>query len=150
MDGEWNFKILKHQCGNGPVYVFPDQAISTVDSSEEAEDDNEDFPVVNFTKTWLDTTENLSPIPSLNVNLKPQGVSKESISVAKVVCQVCQAKVPSNEIEKHADMCADKATSSNSYAHLVQDISDDILLDEMEETDVMGKDFFDQIKFFQI
>ncbi len=34
LDGEWNFKILKHQCGNGPVYVCPDKAVSTLGSSD--------------------------------------------------------------------------------------------------------------------
>ena len=129
LDGDWNFKVPKHQCGNGPVYVCPDTVVLTVGSSDE-EDDNEEFPEVNFTKTPVDTTEYLAPIPSL----KPQGLSKKE-SISKVVCPVCQAKVPCNEIKTHADMCAKKATATKSYAHLVEDLTDDIVfLEEMEQT----------------
>ena len=128
LDGEWNFKVLKHQCGNGPVYVCPDTVVLTVGSSDEEEDDNEEFPEANFTKAQVDTTECLAPIPSL----KPQCISKESISTAKVACPVCQVKIPCYEIETHADMCAEKATALKSYAHLVEDITDDQFLEEME------------------
>ena len=131
LDGEWNFKVLKHQCGIGPVYVCPDTVELTVGSSEEEEDDNEELPEVNFTKAQVDTTDCVASIPSL----KPQWISKENISTAKVVCPVCQAKIPSYEIETHADMCAEKATASTSYAHLVEDITDitdDQFLEEME------------------
>eukprot|EP00112_Aurelia_sp_Birch-Aquarium-sp1_P022692 Seg6490.2 transcript_id=Seg6490.2/GoldUCD/mRNA.D3Y31 product="hypothetical protein" protein_id=Seg6490.2/GoldUCD/D3Y31 len=46
----------------------------------------------------------------------------------------------------HADICAEKATATKSYAHLVEDLTDDIFFEEMEQTNEMQQHSTDQMQ----
>lgn len=129
LDGEWNYKVLKHQCGNGPIYVCPDTIRVSSDSEEEPCD-------ISATKreSKVTTQQNSKPhsfsataTTSRRGNLEPEiNYSPSQVlprtGYLKVTCPICRLKVSSLEIEIHADTCAEKAAASNEYANLIWDV----------------------------
>lgn len=133
LDGEWTYKVLKHQCGNGPIYVSPDTVSVSSDSEEElyapfgTECERIDLVHTNKCSSNPHSSSTTTTTPS-RCAVKPevhviQSQVKSPAESLKVTCPICHSKVPSMEIEAHADRCAETAAASAEYANLISDIT---------------------------
>ena len=134
MDSSWNYKVLKQQCGNGPIYVCPESITVSSDSEGEAYDLQE--PKVmkkNYGNVRDESSHTLK-------HESAKSISKHAVHnpvlMKKVTCPVCQLKISSVEIEAHADNCAEKAASSTDYASIIVDIPPCLVTSDPELEDV--------------
>ena len=114
LDGEWTYKVLKHQCGNGPLYVCPE----TIKVHSDSEDENlyEPFDVI---------------IESIEVAKQQSAmVTTATQEEVTVTCPICQQKVPSTEIQVHANNCAEQSINcqtQDDYASIVWNVTPHVI-----------------------
>ena len=125
LDGEWNYQILKHQCGNGSMYVCP--VTVCVNSDSEEEQLYEPTFLNDHDERTSECKKHLVP-EATTARLAHAGDEKKVLiprENAGVTCPICQKKVPSWQIEVHANECAENSSRQGSYgyAKLIWDVS---------------------------
>ena len=158
---EINGKILKHICGQGPVYLRCSRPTDTEyawveeeESEEESvgvESDENDLPEsgigsVNNTVSPILTHSCSSSIVHESITsseldaIESQSPSTSSTSsIGTVACPTCNRKYPLTEIAEHADQCCENSEASLYGTWVLDSIDlthDDISDDNIRENDV--------------
>ena len=130
-------KVLKHICGQGPVYLCCDRATDTefawVDADDESDtDDGEAIGIESESEelppSFLTTPENSeaehNPPVSVRlecINSTPNTLNSCTPSIpvcgiqgGRVACPSCNMKFPISQIEQHADACCEGRSSEAS------------------------------------
>ena len=134
MDSSWNYKVLKQECGNGSICVCLESITVSSDSEEEAYDLQEPKVRKKNSGKVRDASSHTLKHESAKSISKPS--VHNSVLMKKVTCPICQLKIPSVEIEAHADSCAEKAASSTDYASIIVDIPPCLVTSDSEFEDV--------------
>ena len=129
-------KMIKHFSGQGPVYIRANKDISSLliqwkrDATESSSDEDDDDAL-----TCSTPVQTQLPTPSCNL-ITTSGAAQPSTSNAsshslsnqrKVRCPTCRYSFPPEDIEVHADGCAEEKFGSfdeNKYNELMMDSFD--------------------------
>ena len=148
---EINGKILKHICGQGPVYL---RCLRPTDTNykwvEEEESEEENMAVENEEDDLPESgiTSYITPTCSTSIMCESNTTSESAIGIASqfpststanstgtVTCPTCHIKFALAEIEQHADQCCEINSSEASlYGSWVLDSID--LTNDMPDEDM--------------
>ena len=117
LDGKWTYKVLKHQCGNGPLYVCSD----TIKVSSDSEDELLYEPF----ETAMESRE----LPQQQCTQQQSAAATATVSQEVVTCPICEQKVPTTEIQVHANNCAELYSDikDDDYATIVWDVTPEVI-----------------------
>ena len=147
---EINGKILKHICGQGPVYLRclrPTDTLYKWVDEEESEEENvtdesedSDLPESGISSDILTPSCSTSIVCESNTSSEPAiGIASQShttstsTNTGSVACPTCHIKFPLAEIAQHADQCCEiNSREASLYRSWVLD-SIDLTHDDMPD-----------------
>jgi len=106
---EWNYKTIKHVYQNGPIYIRAENSIKGFESDEEE---------------FEDICPRPTRVSKINVNDESSSSksttssSKEECSSGRklLTCPICYQKFPMDELDNHADRCAERKYDFIDYS----------------------------------
>ena len=141
---EWNYKILKQQTGQGPVYVRSKFFIDIGSSSSEETSGSIDHWIKGpCDQSSSDDKELLRPIMSMSTEKmkdRKQSVKTEERDASKKQqCPVCLLFLPQETIQHHTNACLNSKADPEAmlYNEIMFRVSDDIQVIESDEESIL-------------